>query len=350
MRLFLLAFLLPFCISLSAQDPHSSFIGVAPSAYNPALTGVINGARSRIEVNNRQQWGTVVGRRDAFRTYRATAETNICLPSARRCSSCPGDALAFGVQVMSDHRGESPLYRLDANLSIAYRKVLDNNRKGATYLAIGGKAGFIGHRIDFGELTFDEQFDNPSLPPEVTGVASTLVPDYSLGVAFGHYANERLKGISYEAGISMLHLNRPDFSLLEEVADERLGQTINTLYVGHFRASLPLNNFFALNPSLIYRRQRPHQQLLLATDFMWALKEDYLMTVGAGYRFSSGADQWRGDALVASLGLLLAGQLEISFHFDAGTFVQQAVPQALEARLGYRFGDSACNKVYCPAF
>jgi hypothetical protein len=81
---------------------------------------------------------------------------------------------------------------------------------------------------------------------------------------------------------------------------------------------------------------------------MWMLNNNYLMSAGVGYRFSSGADQWRGDALIASMGFLLGGQLEISFHFDAGTFVQQATPQALELRLGYRFGDSACNSVFCP--
>lgn len=350
MRFFLSAFLLLLCASLSAQDPHSSFIGVAPSAYNPALTGLINGARSRVEVNSRHQWGTVTGRSDEFRTYMVNGETNLCLPSPRRCPTCGGDALSLGINVMSDRRGESPLYRLDANLAIAYRKVLNSNSNTTSLLSIGGKAGVISHSINFGDLTFNEQFDNPNLPPEISGTANTFVPDYSVGIAYSRAATKRMEAVSYDFGLSMLHLNRPDFSLLEEVVDERLGQTINTLYAAHFRASFPLNRFIAFNPSLVFRRQRPHQQLLLATDFMWMLNNNYLMFTGIGYRFSSGADQWRGDAFIANMGLLLGGQLEISFHFDAGTFVQQATPQALELRLGYRFGDSACNAVFCPNF
>lgn len=328
--------------SIFAQDPHSSFIGISPGSYNPALAGVINHARTRVEFSNRLQWSPVVGARDQFRTMMFSADHYFCLDAF-------DDFFGVGIYAIGDQRGQSPLRRFDANIALSYRKRLSDNSQSATFLSIGGKIGLIGHRIDFGNLTFDEQFDNPDLLPEIVGENSSLVPDYGAGVSYGRFAKKPMN-LSYEVGLSLLHLNRPDFSLFEEPSDERLNQLINNLLITHFSMNIPINPSVSLNPSIIYRRQLPHQQLLLNTNILLGLNRKNYLSFGAGYRVSSGVDQWNGDALIGSFGLLFNEQFELSCHYEAGTFVQGSIPQSLEARVSYRFGSSKCKRVYCPNY
>ncbi|MEM9836947.1 MAG: PorP/SprF family type IX secretion system membrane protein [Bacteroidota bacterium] len=338
--LLLATLLMPIPRDLLAQDPHTSFVGVAPSIYNPALTGVINDARTRVAVNSRLQWDPVVGRDDSFRTYNLAVDSYVCLP-------WDGDVLAWGVFATSDRRGASPLYRFDGNLALAYRKRLDENNKRTNYLSLGGKLGVIQHRIDYGNLTFNEQFDNPSLPPEVSGLNTSTVADLSVGVAFSSLSKRRL-GQSWEAGFSILHVNRPFFSLIETPVDERLGQFINLHFVGHGSILMPINNQ-ALRISLIYRRQAPHEQLLASVDFHFELARDNYLFIGTGYRFSE-VSAFKWDARIFNLGFLLSEQYSITFHYDWGTYVRESVPQSLEASISYRFGSTSCQRVYCPNY
>lgn len=331
--------LLLACTSIQAQDPHSSYVGASSGIYNPASAGVVNGARTRIELNSRMQWGSVVGRENQFRTYSFALDSYICLPWY-------SDVLAIGVYAIEDRRGGLPLKRFDGNIAVAYRKLVDKNSQRNLYLSLGGKLGLIGHRVDYDGLTFDEQFDNPAAAPEITGQASSLVPDYGVGITFSQLSKTRI-GLNYEIGLSMLHLNEPDFSLLEQDTDQRLGQQINKLIVGHIQLGLPLNRVLSFNPSLVYRRQLPHQQLLLTTDFMWEINREHYFSIGAGCRFADGSKQWHADALVTSFGLLFGQQLELSFLLDTGIYVQKSKPQSLEVQLAYRFGNSKCQRVYC---
>ncbi|WP_282782807.1 PorP/SprF family type IX secretion system membrane protein [Phaeodactylibacter xiamenensis] len=345
---YVFAFLLLAQTSIMAQDPHSSFIGITPGPYNPAMTGSINDARTRITIHNRHQFGPVLGSSGAYRTYSASVESYTGIDDV--CSSCSEDILAFGFHATGDRRGEIPLYRLDANLSIAYRKLLDKDMNHRKFMYLGAKAGFINHSIDFGGLTFNEQFANPNLPPELSGGANSLVPDFGIGLGWSYLSKYRM-GKSFEAGASMSHINTPEFSLLEESINNRYGQVINKLFTIHAQARLPIyRDKVAINPSFVFRYQDPHTQLLLGTQMLFALEDGYMLSVGGGCRISKGADQPNGDAAIASLGLLISNQLEVSFHYDAGLTIQQSVPQSLELAIAYRFGKKGCLDAYTSYF
>ena len=326
-------------LSLVAQDPHFSFVASNPLGVNPALTGQINNNNWRLSLSHRQQWANLLGRQGAFRTYSIGFEHRLCLPFK-------GNYLALGLAVVGDERGDLPLQRLDGSLSMAYIKVLDQNSDQIRYLLLGAEAGFITHRLDINDLSFDEQFDNPDLPSEIEGSSTTSVADWGAGVAVSFAPTER-GDWGFQLGFAAKHLNRPNWSLLG-IDYGRLGRTINYHFVGHGSFTW-MPKQVGVSVQSIYRVQNPHRQLLSNITFLMKAGGGFAFRLGGGYRSARGFEGLRSDAYVFTAGLVY-DTFQLTFNYDGGTKTLAGGPQSLELMLNYQFGRSACSNVYCPSF
>ena len=104
-----------------AQDPLLAQYFNAPVRLNPAMTGVFNGSY-RVGVNYRDQWSSVVGGDNAFRTYAVGADMNTFVMK--------NDFAGLGIYALRDQAGSGKYTHTNVMLSGAYIKQLSGKGRG----------------------------------------------------------------------------------------------------------------------------------------------------------------------------------------------------------------------------
>ncbi len=314
---------LSFVISTTnyAQDIHFSQFHLSPLTTNPALTGAYEGT-FRIGGIYRDQWGSIL--ENQFRTPAVYLDAPIVRGIGKN------DWLGAGVYVLNDRAGSAALTNLTAMVSLSYHLAL--GKKANTYFSVGGQGGLVQKRIDQTKLTFQDQFVDGVLNPNMVsgdfnGIETNVsYPDFQVGGVLSSYITSKF---NVYIGMSAFHLTEPDDPFL---VDSKLPARL----LVHGGMEIDMSNRVTLSPRVLFQTQTAAREIMpqLSVGYHLNPERTYTFNIGGGYRV--------GDAAIAMLGLDLKG-----FRFGAAYDINISdLTSATNYRGGFELALSYTAKVY----
>jgi type IX secretion system PorP/SprF family membrane protein len=293
-----------------AQDPHFSQFYANPLYLNPALAG--SALTPRLTLNYRNQWPLMEA---DFVTYGASYDQYL-----------PAINSGVGLSFMTDRAGQGIL--VSGGISALYSYRLKINRE--MFVNFGVKASFFQGRLDWGSLTWGDQFDpirGLVFETEEVAPASTSksIVDFSAGAVYTY------KDIFF-GGVSVDHLTQPSNGFY----DDKLSK-LHMKVTLHGGAVIDLRNRkyrgarydrITISPNIIYQQQDNFKQLNIGVYFN---KNPFV--IGAWYRH----DITNGDAIIVLLGFEYKN-LRFGYSYDVTVSkLQNSTGGAHEVSLGYTF-------------
>lgn len=284
-----------FTLQSSAQDFHLTHYDAAKIYLNPAMTGMFDGYY-RIHANYRNQWSAIT--RNPFQT-------------AALAFDMPFNRFGAGIQIMNDRAGFGNFDVLQVNLSGAYDLQIDKNN--IHHVAFGMEAGVIQKSVDFGRLSWDNQYttvDGGSFDMSMPNgeINSSIERRYLLDISAGalyYYAKESSR-INPFVGFSAFHLNQPTESFYGY--DNKLP----IHYILHVGARVGINERLQLQPRFLYMWQTNAKEMVfgLQANIFLPNSDSYLI-VGPSFRSAK-------DAFIMEVGLK-KGPFTYRMSYDVNT-------------------------------
>lgn len=288
-------------IRVSAQDPQFSQFYAAPLYLNPAFAGSTQ--QGRVGVNYRNQWPAI----DAnFTTISAYGDVYIEDKNS-----------GIGAILTRDYVNLVGLQSISLAVQYAYQLEI---MKGLAFRP-GFQAAIYNRSINFGRLTFGDQFDpntgqivNPTNEQLNTG-QSKFFPDIAMGGLF-YTPNAWL-------GFAAHHLTQPNQSLIGEKANLPIKYSAHGGWKFYFKPGIIGQGVFSresersIAPAVQYRHQGQFDQLDLG---MYLTLEPLIL--GTWYRglpFKPLNGITNHESIVMLVGLTLKGQkdiLNIGYSYD----------------------------------
>ncbi len=297
----LCGWMLAATLSVTAQDPQFSQFYAAPLYLNPAFAGSTQ--QGRVGMNYRNQWPAI----DAnFTTVSAYGDVYIEDKNS-----------GVGALLTRDYVGIVGLQSISFALQYAYQL---NITKKLSFRP-GVQVGIVNRSINFGSLTFGDQFD-PNTGEIVRGTAEALntgqskfFPDLSFGGLF-FSKNAWL-------GVAAHHITQPNQSILGAKDQLDMKISIHGGYKFFFRPGVQGTGVFSkpqersIAPVLQYRKQGQSSQ---ADVGMYYTFEP--LVIGTWYRgipFNKVNGFANNESIVLLVGLVLKGEkdvLNIGYSYD----------------------------------
>ncbi|MFM7079112.1 MAG: PorP/SprF family type IX secretion system membrane protein, partial [Bacteroidota bacterium] len=229
-----------------SQDIHFSQFLESPLNLNPAQTGAFDGD-IRFVANHRNQWKSVT---TPYVTFSGSFE------SALNGLSNEKTRTSIGVLFNNDRAGDSKMGMNSLGGSISALRPIGSDS--AHFISAGLMAGMTLRSIDYGALTFDEQYDGDVFNPsnaitENFDNESHLYFDLAIGLRYVFVSEN---GVKFSAGTSVQHLNRPDDGFFTNKV--RLFPRMQNA----LSAELPVGSKLSVNPSLLWSKQGGNEELL----------------------------------------------------------------------------------------
>lgn len=351
-RLFTAVLVLILATQAGAQDPSFSQFFSSPLNINPALTGVIKG-KWRVISNYRDQW---------ISTGRPYSSSTVSFDN-KMLQNIPDNyvdenfRLAVGGMFMHDKtlggivKSNYASLNLSGNLLLASgsglqlngSRIRHNDKAGEVGIEhrIGAGFGAIygNKRVDYGELTFSEQFTGRGFDnsrPNGEGPIAGSVSYFSMSA--GLIYNYLSPNTNFDLGVAAFHLNKPRQTILEDV-----NQVLPTRYVGHANFETMFSDYMMFQGNGIYQYQNGASYYSVggALGFYIGGVDDINEVI-----LNAGLWYWSENALVPYLGLGFRGfQLGASYDFAISELRQaQRKPKTFELSLIIR-GQSKGNGV-----
>lgn len=283
---------------LAAQDLHFSQFMNNPLLTNPANTGFNPDYDYRIGASYRSQWWS--------------------LPVPYKTASIWGDVqvmrdkfgngwMGLGGVILRDEAGSGGLKSTKAYASVAWHQELGYN----SLLSGGFNVGFASKSIDIPSFRFENQwngkFFDAGLPNgEPFAYSQIGYLDLQAGLNYAYFPSDNLY---LNAGVSLMHLNRPRESFFSEAySDNRVPMR----YTGFANASIKLNDQWIINPNIYYSYQTG------SSEFMGGLMAQYNLGQYGEQQLIGGAYYRPGDAAIGVVGLQWK-DIRLTFSYDATT-------------------------------
>jgi type IX secretion system PorP/SprF family membrane protein len=287
-----------FIRPLIAQDLHFSQFMHNPLLTNPANTGFNPDFDYRIGASYRNQWWS--------------------LPVPYKTTSIWGDVqvmrdkfyngwMGLGGVILRDEAGSGGLRSTKAYASVAWHQELGYN----SLLSGGFNIGFATKSIDIASFRFENQwngkFFDAGLPNgEPFAYSQIGYLDLQAGLNYAYFPSDNLY---LNAGVSLMHLNRPRESFFsEDYSDNRVPMRTT----GFANASIKLNDQWILNPNIFYSYQTG------SSEFMGGLMAQYNLGQYGEQQLIGGAYYRPGDAAIGVVGLQWK-DIRLTFSYDATT-------------------------------
>lgn len=297
----LCGWMLAATLSVTAQDPQFSQFYAAPLYLNPAFAGSTQ--QGRVGMNYRNQWPAI----DAnFTTISAYGDVYIEDKNS-----------GVGALLTRDYVGSVGLQSISFALQYAYQLNITKNLS----FRPGVQVGIINRSINFGSLTFGDQFD-PNTGDIVRGTAEALntgqskfIPDLSFGGLF-FSKNAWL-------GVAAHHITQPNQSILGAKDNLDMKISVHGGYKFFFRPGVQGTGVFSkpqersIAPVVQYRHQGQSSQ---ADVGMYYTFEP--LVIGTWYRgipFNKVNGFANNESIVLLVGLILKGEkdvLNIGYSYD----------------------------------
>ncbi len=264
--LILLSIGLLFSNIIQAQDIHFSQFYANPLQQNPAMAGAVYGMEATMIYKD--QWRAVSS---PYKTFAASYDVR--LEQKRNQNGY----LATGINLFSDHAGDSKMGTTQANLSIAYLVRLSKYHR----LGGGMQLGYFQRKIDYNGLQWGDQFDgmnyNPSIPNGETYFGTNSIGKFDMGAGLSWVYNNTGGDIrvtdnhdlNFSAGVGLFHLTKPNISI-NGVEDK-----LPMRFVAHANGVISFQGTkMAIVPGFLYQRQNNQQELYIGTLFRYLITQD----------------------------------------------------------------------------
>lgn len=345
MKFFFALFSLFVFASLGAQEEHFSDYTNTSVFLNPAYTGYIPGKHNnRFSVSGRDQWSSILGDQ-AYRTVSAAYDGRIC-------GKTEGDFIGLGARFLGDWQGDPVIRKSAGYFSLGYTKKLSGwGKEPERLIGVGAEVGFVNYSLSIPDLTFDDQFDDPTIPDEVFLSSSPSFLDYSVGA---HYYDDEPDRLFRQLilAVSVKHINQPKIGFLGNTLGGSSSSDSTAFLAPRWNAqfgfSVELGKRQSLSFLSTYSWQKPHNQLLSRIMLNFRERDDRnnldnkTFAIGLGLRLNNGFSgvgsesmvllaQWHlsnlifainGDLNIGKLGLATKGagaiEFSASFLFSGG--------------------------------
>ncbi len=268
----------------------------APLLVNPANTGFNPDYDYRAGLNYRNSFTSVGG---GYKTMGVWADAKLF---ANRFEN---GWMGIGGSIHKDVAGTGQLTATAASLSLAWHQMLGYN----SLLSAGFSAGVTTKRVDIAKLNFDNQWNGqffdvsiPSNEPFAFSQVGYL--DLNMGLNYAYFASENFY---FNAGVSMMHINRPRESFFAaNISDARVPTRFNFFA----NASIKLEDMWILNPNIYFSTIGNKNELVMGMNANRNLGGNgaQQMIVGLYYR--------NRDAIIPMIGYSV-NDLQITVNYDA---------------------------------
>lgn len=295
MRSFFLhiTFIFLFAEGVSAQDVHFSQFDFSPLHQSAANTGNFSGDY-RLTAIHRNQYRSVTV---PYKSVGASFDMNHNLTDDKM------NYWSSGIMFEQDKTGDAGYSTLDMEVSVAWNKFMDSEKKHR--ITIGIQPGWFQNGLDFSELYFGNQYENtafnPSLPNN-ENLDQTKHSNFNLNAGLSYrYAFSEESDAQLVIGAN--HLNKPNLSFYGDKAPLAIRFTALALF------SLKVRENIFLQPQLLYYNQNKFNQLNGGANICFRSAD------AKKYRFLGGVFYRNKDAVIGRLG---AGynNLDIGFAYD----------------------------------
>ncbi|GAB4133882.1 MAG: hypothetical protein Fur0041_06500 [Bacteroidia bacterium] len=246
MKRYITALLVSLSAVMHAQDFHLTQYDAAKIYLNPAMTGMFDGYY-RLHANYRNQWSAVATK--PFQT-------------AAVAWDMPVNRYGVGAQIMNNRAGMGNFNVLSVILSGAYDLQMDKNNY--HHVAFGMAAGVMQKSVDFGALTWGNQYSmtapdgfdtNISSGESYAGRESRYLLDINAGALY-YFAKENSRFNPF-IGVSAFHLNRPTETFYG------YSNKLPIRYVVHAGTRIGISERLTLQPRLLYMMQTNAKETVL---------------------------------------------------------------------------------------
>ena len=246
---------------IQAQSYHFSQFFSTPLLTNPAHTGLTNGPY-RVSSNLRSQ-GTIGG--SPYVTGYVSGDV-----SPLRKYIPAGHKAGLGMYLMSDRSLGGAFQTNTVGFSAAYNLALD--KFGTNNLGLGLQGTFNQRRIDFGKLTFGNQWGPDGYDPSrpigealpTSGEANKSYLDVNAGMLYNFLTEKR----AFFAGLSVYNILRHNDNILPEEFK------MPTRYMMQAGSRLPAGDEGNLYVSLTHMRQAKANETILGAAYGLRLKKE----------------------------------------------------------------------------
>ena len=256
-----ICYIILYCVTtnLNAQDIHFSQFFASPLNINPANTGNFDGSH-RFIFNNKNQWQSFA---DAYRTFAGSIDANFVDIGIEK------SVTGIGLQINNDVAGDGKFGTNQFYFNLAY--CLPISKEKNIFTAIGANAGYVFHNIDYGRLTFGDQyngsfFSSENITEEMFKNTKMSYPDFGLGLSLMFKNNPRFMP---QAGISISHINTPKRSFYTES-----DMYLPIKWIINAGAEIKANETFYVEPLIMIMLQQKYQEY----DFGALCRYDYNYT------------------------------------------------------------------------
>jgi len=293
--IFFLYLSLLYTFSVGAQDLHFSQFNQSPLNLNPSLTGNFNSSY-RLIANYRNQWSTV-GK--PYKTFSFSGEARALFGVKK---------ISYGLLFYNDKAGEGNLNKSNYGVSLNYSQNL--NYDSSLSLSFGTLLAFQQYKIDFSQLSFDQQYDGYSFNSNLVNGENFSQNSYShfnpsFGVHLNYVINSRN---AIKIGYAMHNILTPKNSFFDK--NSVILKRRNTY---HFSSNFGLNQMLDIQPTILYMTQGDFKEMVVGTNFRYYLERTKYskkaLTAGIYYR--------NQDAAFVSVGFEVASTtLGLSYDFN----------------------------------
>jgi type IX secretion system PorP/SprF family membrane protein len=266
--------------SVKAQDIHFSMFDMAPLTLNPAYTGAFEGS-FRLGGIFRDQWYSFIPRE--FTTPSFYLDAPVIMGFGKR------DWIGVGLSAVQDQVGAGQLSTGNVLFSAAYHLALD--KRGKTYLTLGGQGGYVQRRFD--KMSFDVSFEDELEMGGMLGVGNSAdrgkigenarYADINAGLMLRHTFNDNSE---FSIGASGLHLTRPRYGLVAQ------GERLPIRIQAHTQYRTDIGEKWMIAPMAYYTMMSSAWQV---AGQAWGGRylgenKEMLLRFGAGYRWDDAAE------------------------------------------------------------
>lgn len=315
MRFSRLLFLFTFALStltLGAQDTHFTLHNYAPLWVNPANTGAFSGS-IRAGGVHRGQWFGLNG----IQTSNLYADAPLAFGLRKQ------DWVGVGFNFVTDDAGEFDITSTFFGFSAAYHLALDKKRTNIITLGVqygSTSYGISPDKILAQQATFSQDIGglDGSAEPELVGMGTggptpggnnntnnNSYNDLNAGVKLKMLLDKKT-GNTFEAGVSLLHLNSPRRRSLAEnqmvidttimnpnpVDPNNIGEDSRrrrgTIHA-HARLDMEMSEKWRFQPTVFFQNSAGSSSVSLQTWGARELKKNLDLRLGLGYRTGDAA-------------------------------------------------------------
>jgi type IX secretion system PorP/SprF family membrane protein len=279
-----------------AQDLHFSQYFHSPLLINPANTGFIPDYDYRVGANYRSQWANVG---NPYRTMSAWGDVKLF------SNRFENGWVGLGGALYKDVAGSGSLATTSGFASVAYHQMLGYN----SLISGGFSLGFTSKRIDAAKLSFDNQwngkFFDVTIPAnEPFAYSQTSYLDLQMGLNYAYFASEN---VYFNAGVSIMHINRPRESFFDPVvSDNRVARR----YTAFANSNIKIQDVWIVNPNVYVSKMGNAWETVVGFNANRDLSGDgsQQLILGLYYR--------NKDALIPMAGFEI-NDLRITLNYDA---------------------------------